>query len=157
MEFNRNPFRYGADFGPEDIVGRKDEIARAGYAVRDGQRLFLVGPRGFGKTSILRAAWARNNTHNISDLRPLLPVLLNRLIIVQYGLQIGARTFLIRKHSQVIVIVALEIVDLPDAPLLWNTVLLRSGTRRIPCVGWKSCRISKRADRISRGSEINQS
>jgi uncharacterized protein len=58
MELNRNPFRYGADFGPEDIVGRKDEIVHLERAIRDGQRLFLVGPRGFGKTSILHAAQA---------------------------------------------------------------------------------------------------
>jgi hypothetical protein len=58
VELNRNPFRYGADFDPDDIVGRKDEMARAVHAIRDGQRLFLIGPRGFGKTSILLAAQA---------------------------------------------------------------------------------------------------
>jgi hypothetical protein len=58
MELNRNPFRYGADFDTDDMVGRKDEMARVVHAIRDGQRLFLIGPRGFGKTSILRAAQA---------------------------------------------------------------------------------------------------
>jgi AAA+ ATPase superfamily predicted ATPase len=58
MEFNRNPFRYGADFGPDDIVDRKDEIAHVEQVIRDGMRLFLTGPRGFGKTSILRASQA---------------------------------------------------------------------------------------------------
>ncbi len=58
MEFNRNPFRYGADFGPDDIVDRKDDIAHVERVIRDGMRLFLTGPRGFGKTSILRAAQA---------------------------------------------------------------------------------------------------
>lgn len=58
MKSNRNPFRYGAAFELDDIVGRKDEITRAEHAIRDGQRLFLIGPRGFGKTSILRAAQA---------------------------------------------------------------------------------------------------
>jgi len=58
MELNRNPFRYGVDFDPNDVIGRKDEITRAVRAIRDGQRLFLIGPRGFGKTSILRAAQA---------------------------------------------------------------------------------------------------
>jgi energy-coupling factor transporter ATP-binding protein EcfA2 len=58
MESNRNPFRYGADFDIEDIVGRKDEITWTERAIRDGQRLFLIGARGFGKTSILRAAQA---------------------------------------------------------------------------------------------------
>ncbi len=58
MKCNRNPFRYGADFGPDDIVDRKDEIAHVERVSRDGMRLFLTGPRGFGKTSILRAAQA---------------------------------------------------------------------------------------------------
>jgi hypothetical protein len=58
MELNRNPFRYDADFGPDDIVGRRDEIAHVESAIRDGMRLFLIDPRGFGKTSILRAAQA---------------------------------------------------------------------------------------------------
>jgi hypothetical protein len=31
---------------------------RAVRAIRDGQRLFLIGPRGYGKTSILLAAQA---------------------------------------------------------------------------------------------------
>jgi uncharacterized protein len=56
MKLNHNPFRYGADFGPEHIVGRKDEIACVESAIRDGMRLFLIGPRRFGKTSIIRAA-----------------------------------------------------------------------------------------------------
>jgi uncharacterized protein len=56
MDFNRDPFRYGADFSLDDIVGRKDEIAHIERVLRDGQRLFLTGPRRFGKTSILRAA-----------------------------------------------------------------------------------------------------
>jgi len=37
----------------------KSEISRHfPELIRDGQRLFLTGPRGFGKTSILRAAQA---------------------------------------------------------------------------------------------------
>ena len=58
MKAKLNPFRYGSDFSPDDIVGRKDEIAHAERAIRDGQRLFLTGARGFGKTSVLRAAQA---------------------------------------------------------------------------------------------------
>ena len=50
MELNHNPFRYGADFGPEHLVGRKDEIACVESVIRNGMRLFLIGPRGFGKT-----------------------------------------------------------------------------------------------------------
>lgn len=58
MKLKRNPFRYGADFGPDDLVGRSDEIAHVESVIRDGQTQFFTGPRGFGKTSILRAAQA---------------------------------------------------------------------------------------------------
>jgi hypothetical protein len=53
---------FGCIFEPLDhchlIVGRKNEIACAEHAIRDGQRFFLIRPRRFGKTSILRAAQA---------------------------------------------------------------------------------------------------
>jgi energy-coupling factor transporter ATP-binding protein EcfA2 len=58
IKSNRNPFRYGADFGPEDLVDRTDEIAHVERVIRDGMRLFFTGPRGFGKTSILRGVQA---------------------------------------------------------------------------------------------------
>lgn len=56
MKSNRNPFRYGADFVLDDIIDRKDEVVHVERVIRDGMRLFLAGPRGFGKTSILRAS-----------------------------------------------------------------------------------------------------
>jgi len=34
MEFSRNPFRYGAEFGPDDIIGRSDEIAHVESVIR---------------------------------------------------------------------------------------------------------------------------
>jgi hypothetical protein len=52
-----NPFHYGREV--DILVDRDDELARV---VRVGQEcgtLFLIGPRRFGKTSILRAAEAR--------------------------------------------------------------------------------------------------
>ena len=58
MKSNRNPFRYGADFVLDDIIDRKDEVVHVERVIRDGMRLFLAGPRGFGKTSILRASQA---------------------------------------------------------------------------------------------------
>ena len=35
MDLNHNPFGYGADFDPDDTVGRKDEMARAVHAIRE--------------------------------------------------------------------------------------------------------------------------
>jgi uncharacterized protein len=58
MEPNHNPFCYDGDFAPEDIVGREEEIAQVGTVIRNGMRLFLIGRRGLGKTSILRMAQA---------------------------------------------------------------------------------------------------
>lgn len=56
MKLERNPFQFGSELGANELVGRKDEIARVESVIRDGLRLFLVGPRRYGKTSILRAA-----------------------------------------------------------------------------------------------------
>lgn len=52
-----NPFRYGRE--ADVLVDRIDELSRV---IRVGQEcgtLFLIGPRRFGKTSILRAAEAK--------------------------------------------------------------------------------------------------
>jgi len=51
-----NPFQYGAELKPSQIVNRKQEIRDVTRAVLEGGRVFLVGPRRFGKTAILRAA-----------------------------------------------------------------------------------------------------
>jgi hypothetical protein len=54
----RNPFQYGAELKPSQIVNRKQELRDVGRAIRENGRLFLLGPRRFGKTAILRAAAA---------------------------------------------------------------------------------------------------
>ncbi|HEV7138909.1 MAG TPA: AAA family ATPase [Steroidobacteraceae bacterium] len=52
----RNPFQYGAELRPSQIVNRKSEIRDVTRAIMEQGRLFLLGPRRFGKTAILRAA-----------------------------------------------------------------------------------------------------
>ena len=52
----RNPFQYGAELRPGQIVDRKAEITDVAEAATDHGRIFLIGPRRFGKTAILRAA-----------------------------------------------------------------------------------------------------
>jgi hypothetical protein len=52
-----NPFRYGRE--AEVLVDRGDELARVVRVGQDSGTLFLIGPRRFGKTSILRAAEAK--------------------------------------------------------------------------------------------------
>ncbi len=56
METQHNPFRFGGDLGAAEIVDRVEETAQVESTIRNGEKLFLIGPRRFGKTSILRAA-----------------------------------------------------------------------------------------------------
>ena len=58
VEFMRNPFQYGAELKPSQIVNRKQELRDVQRAILGHGRLFLLGPRRFGKTAILRAAAA---------------------------------------------------------------------------------------------------
>ncbi len=51
-----NPFRFGRTLDLADIVNRQAEIAQVVETIRDGEKLFLIGPRRFGKTTILHAA-----------------------------------------------------------------------------------------------------
>lgn len=43
MEHSRNPFRYGSDFDPDDIVARKEEMARTVTAVTRPRKFLPVG------------------------------------------------------------------------------------------------------------------
>ena len=52
-----NPFRYGR--AADVLVDRIDELARVVRVGEECGTLFLIGPRRFGKTSILRAAEAK--------------------------------------------------------------------------------------------------
>jgi len=51
-----NPFQFGCELGAEELVDREDEIAQVSATIHDGGKLFLIGPRRNGKTSILKAA-----------------------------------------------------------------------------------------------------
>ena len=48
-----NPFEFGKAMRADAIVDREEEIRRLTDAVRNGERLFLIGPRRYGKTSLL--------------------------------------------------------------------------------------------------------
>ena len=54
----RNPFQYGAELKSAQIVNRKQELRDVERAILEQGRLFLLGPRRYGKTAILRAAGA---------------------------------------------------------------------------------------------------
>lgn len=51
-----NPFPFGRPLARDELVDRHDEIETVVRTVRDHATLFLIGPRRFGKTSVLRAA-----------------------------------------------------------------------------------------------------
>lgn len=56
MRIRHNPFRFGGDLGSDELVDRTQETAQVEATIRNGEKLFLIGPRRFGKTSILRSA-----------------------------------------------------------------------------------------------------
>jgi hypothetical protein len=64
-----NPFQYGAELKPSQIVNRRQELRDVQRAILDHGRLFLLGPRRFGKTAILRAAAAAAERHGAVVIR----------------------------------------------------------------------------------------
>lgn len=54
-----NPFEFGRELGSHELVDRETEVASVILTVRQGSKLFLIGPRRFGKTSILKVAEER--------------------------------------------------------------------------------------------------
>jgi uncharacterized protein len=81
-----NPFEFGRELGTDELVDRQDEVAAVIDAVRHGTKLFLIGPRRFGKTSILKTAEDRLAGKNAVVLRfdaesfPSLDLLVTALI-----------------------------------------------------------------------------
>ena len=51
-----NPFWFGRDHSGAELVDREDELKTVLRAMEQTGRLFIIGPRRYGKTSILRAA-----------------------------------------------------------------------------------------------------
>ena len=54
----RNPFEYGRELGRDELVDRKDELHQVVRTLENTGKLFLIGPRRYGKTSLLGAAEA---------------------------------------------------------------------------------------------------
>ncbi len=52
----KNPFQFGGTLLPPDIINRQKEIQQIVQTIRDREKLFLIGPRRYGKTTILHAA-----------------------------------------------------------------------------------------------------
>ena len=65
----RNPFEYGRELGTEELVDREAEVRVVCDTIRQGGKLFLIGPRRFGKTSILHVAQDQLAAQNAIVLR----------------------------------------------------------------------------------------
>jgi uncharacterized protein len=69
VERGANPFEYGQAVAPATLVDRVDELRRVVESVTSGGRLFLIGPRRYGKTSLLNLAEAELAKRGIAVLR----------------------------------------------------------------------------------------
>lgn len=54
-----NPFEYGRELEPSELVDRETELDEVHAALVGGGKLFLIGPRRFGKTSLHNVAAQR--------------------------------------------------------------------------------------------------
>jgi uncharacterized protein len=81
-----NPFEFGRELGTDELVDRQAEVAAVIDTIRQGTKLFLIGPRRYGKTSILKTAEDRLAGKNAVVLRfdaesfPSLDLLVTALI-----------------------------------------------------------------------------
>ena len=82
----KNPFEFGRELGVDEIVDRDAEVAEVVKTIEQGGKLFIIGPRRYGKTSILKAAEDRLQTAGAVVLRydaesyPSLDLLVNSLV-----------------------------------------------------------------------------
>lgn len=53
-----NPFEFGRELGPGELADREEEVAELRDALLTGGKLFLTGPRRYGKTSVQHAGAA---------------------------------------------------------------------------------------------------
>jgi uncharacterized protein len=83
----KNPFEFGRELNADELVDRKEELGAVVSAITGGSKLFLIGPRRYGKTSILKAAGEiAERDHRAVILRynvegfPTLDLLVGRLV-----------------------------------------------------------------------------
>lgn len=80
-----NPFEYGRELEPGELADRVAIVAKVRDAMLHGRKLFLIGPRRFGKTSVIRSAELEAIARNAIVLRydasafPTIPDLAVRL------------------------------------------------------------------------------
>ena len=48
------PFRFGGELERDELVDRQEELQQVIETIGTGEKLFLIGPRRYGKTSIFQ-------------------------------------------------------------------------------------------------------
>ncbi len=64
-----NPFEFGGELKAASLVDREQELDLVIRAIENGGKLFLIGPRRYGKTSILAAAEEQLDDSGVAVLR----------------------------------------------------------------------------------------
>lgn len=64
-----NPFEFGRELGPGELIDREAELGEVVATLRGGGKLFLIGPRRFGKTSIHNVAAQLARQDGVAVLR----------------------------------------------------------------------------------------
>ncbi len=81
-----NPFEFGRELTLRELVDREDELEELVGALTSARKYFLIGPRRYGKTSLLAAAAARASQTKATVLRynaehfPTLDQLASRIV-----------------------------------------------------------------------------
>lgn len=65
----QNPFEFGRELGANELVNRIDELAAIRRTIETGGKLFVIGPRRFGKTSLLKSSAEHAERENSIVLR----------------------------------------------------------------------------------------
>lgn len=65
----RNPFEFGGELKASSLIDREQELDQVVRTIENGGKLFLIGPRRYGKTSILAAAEDRLAGSKVAVLR----------------------------------------------------------------------------------------
>jgi AAA+ ATPase superfamily predicted ATPase len=65
----RNPFEFGRELNESELVDREQELDLVERAIVNRGKFFLMGPRRFGKTSILSAVEHRVSARGAVVLR----------------------------------------------------------------------------------------
>jgi AAA+ ATPase superfamily predicted ATPase len=64
-----NPFEFGGELKASSLIDREQELDQVVRTIEDGGKLFLIGPRRYGKTSILAAAEEKLADSGVAVLR----------------------------------------------------------------------------------------